>query len=625
VALIIAVVVLGLVVGFTILFRRPRARGFANLTTTDSSTRTTKEWRSMAYEARRRLAEDPDDQDALRALARASVHLGRDDTAVRLYTKKLRSDKLAAEDSYLLGTALSRLERWDDAIATWESAVKADPRHAEALDILARAYLREKQIEKAARAAEQLARLPGKEATGLLMLGVLRVEMNDPAGASEVLQRGLELDPDVRGAIIAPSTLRKALARAMLQTGRPGAAKGPLTAVLDSGADPEASWLLSRVYLQEQDVAEAKAALERTRPYSEEHPIEREPSPYVGEERCAGCHRSIFRESRASRHVRSYYRDRDLDSLPVPDRPVPDPGQTNVTHTIRRQRGRILVETHAPDRVYRALVDFAFGTADRYVTMVSHDEDPGRRARAVRLSYYCTTEGTGWDVSAGDTVHPDRSPPFLGRPMEVRDGVVRCLYCHTTNPRGGKERIGPETADHGIGCERCHGPGANHITAVKLHLRDFAIMNPSKGSAHQISAMCSECHVLNEPELEQRVSREDALWVRSPGTGLRWSRCASESEDALNCLTCHDAHRPVQTSSAHYEGKCLGCHSGTAGRSVASGSDPTPRAPQSCPVDPAKGCIECHMPKIYNATLHMTLTDHYIRKRPRAVSARNPR
>jgi formate-dependent nitrite reductase cytochrome c552 subunit len=32
-----------------------------------------------------------------------------------------------------------------------------------------------------------------------------------------------------------------------------------------------------------------------------------------------------------------------------------------------------------------------------------------------------------------------------------------------------------------------------------------------------------------------------------------------------------------------------------------------------CPVNPARGCIACHMPAVKNAVAHSTFTDHNIR------------
>jgi hypothetical protein len=40
---------------------------------------------------------------------------------------------------------------------------------------------------------------------------------------------------------------------------------------------------------------------------------------------------------------------------------------------------------------------------------------------------------------------------------------------------------------------------------------------------------------------------------------------------------------------------------------------------RSCPINPSKGCVECHMPPVRIDSLHMNLTDHYIRlNRPKS-------
>ena len=57
----------------------------------------------------------------------------------------------------------------------------------------------------------------------------------------------------------------------------------------------QASWLLSRAALQEGAIPEAAAALEAAGSYRAEHPLEPEPAPFVGEARCAHCHREVVR------------------------------------------------------------------------------------------------------------------------------------------------------------------------------------------------------------------------------------------------------------------------------------------------------------------------------------------
>ena len=69
--------------------------------------------------------------------------------------------------------------------------------------------------------------------------------------------------------------------------------------------------------------------------YRADNPLEAEPGPYVGEARCEKCHSKIFRDSLASRHTQTYYRGAQLDQLPLPDKPLADPDDPSVTHTIQ--------------------------------------------------------------------------------------------------------------------------------------------------------------------------------------------------------------------------------------------------------------------------------------------------
>jgi hypothetical protein len=356
---------------------------------------------------------------------------------------------------------------------------------------------------------------------------------------------------------------------------------------------------MSRVYLQAGDQARALAALEQAGPYRANNPLDPEPGPYVGEARCEKCHASIFRDSLASRHTQTYYRGRQLDELPLPGRPLPDPDDPEVTHTYHRRDGVLRAETRVGDQVLEAVIEYAFGTADRYVTMVGRDS--GGRYHMSRLSYYRTLDGKGWDRTTLDMTHPTRAQPaeFQGETIGVRDGLAKCLYCHVTNPRTGQEAIGPEMADRAIGCERCHGPGGNHVAALELGFSDPAIVNPANASPQVVTTkQCNECHIL-----EHQVRQDDPEnpgWVRSQGIGWMRSRCNTESGGAFGCVTCHNPHQSARaTSAADYEAKCLKCHAG-AGRTT-------------CSVNLSQGCVRCHMPRIRIGSLHMELTDHHIR------------
>jgi Cytochrome c554 and c-prime len=249
------------------------------------------------------------------------------------------------------------------------------------------------------------------------------------------------------------------------------------------------------------------------------------------------------------------------------------------------------------------------------LTLVGRDEKG--RARELRFSYY--GDGSGWDVTSGHASKVPAGEDFLGQ-MLTEDNFYGCFYCHTTVARSARERTGPESADRGIGCERCHGPGGNHLTAVALKFADMAIAQPGRGTGQQVVGLCGECHT----PLGQEVGRSDPLAVRFPATNMTWSRCYTESAGNLDCLTCHNPHRDAEKGAAFYEAKCLSCHSSTAaGISQQAGMANRVRA-TLCTVSPSGGCLPCHMPVVKTAIPHTSFTDHNIRIRSQSDSSPGP-
>src|SRR5207248_1437630 len=121
------------------------------------------------------------------------------------------------------------------------------------------------------------------------------------------------------------------------------------------GPDPEASWLVSRAALQEGDLPAASAALEQSPDYATDSVFAREPAPFVGAAKCAECHKAIHKVQQQSLHARTFYPTTGLGGIALPDRPVVDPLAPGVVHAIRREGGKIHVETRVDEKVYRAL------------------------------------------------------------------------------------------------------------------------------------------------------------------------------------------------------------------------------------------------------------------------------
>jgi predicted CXXCH cytochrome family protein len=584
------------------------------------------DWSSAIRHGREALRDLPDDPETTRIVARASIHLGRDEAAIGTY-KRLSERDMEPADFLGLGLSLARSGNLDDAKGAWSKGLAAGPDTAPLQEELAWILLRKHRFEEAIEVAEALGKQPGWEARSAMLLGNLRATLNDIPGSAEAFRLSLKLDPAGIDRSSNPVGLRKLIARIALKDDRPNEAIAMLLPILERGPDAEASWLLSRAHLRAGSLDEARESLTRAGSYRADHPLENDPGPYVGEARCEKCHSRIFRDSLANRHTQSYYRGNQLLDLPRPDRPLPDPDDPKVTHSVEERGSALIERTKVGNQIHDAVIEYAFGTSDRYLTTVNRDAQGDYRI--ARMSYYQTREGRGWDRSALDSIHPTEGTGFQGDPVGVRDGIIKCLYCHETNPRGGEHRVGPETADRAIGCERCHGPGGNHVLAVARGFPDPAIVNQSTASPAAVTVkQCNDCHILDRsfPESDPK----HPSWIRSQGVGWTVSRCNTESGGMFGCVTCHDPHKPASaTTTEQYEAKCVSCHAaGSSTGSSNEGRDKAVKGSKICPVNASKGCVGCHMPRTRIDSLHLDLSDHYIRVHrdlPKGAKTASPR
>ena len=223
-------------------------------------------------------------------------------------------------------------------ILFWRQALGRDLNHVETLVALEHIFFRLDLLGEAARAAERLSSQGSWAARANLMLGSIRTAQSDPAGAAQALQSALS-HPDQWHGMDDPNQVRKRLARALLQTARPAQARDELQRMSQTIDDPETCWLLSRCDLQQgKDTDTAVMALARS--YRQSHPMEPEPAPFVGEARCAQCHEDISQPQYHSRHARTFLRKGQFFSLPLPERPIADPGNPQVIHSFNKRDQR---------------------------------------------------------------------------------------------------------------------------------------------------------------------------------------------------------------------------------------------------------------------------------------------
>jgi tetratricopeptide (TPR) repeat protein len=555
------------------------------------------------------------DSDALRLLARSSLRLGDEARALSIY-KGLGDEALRGEDFYLLGLNQQRRGDLTGAVTSWQLGVQQDPGHVEMLEILARSLGELDRFIPAVLVVRQLMSQPKSGATANLILGELYDLMNAPEQAALALERGLNEAGSQLDAAEA-TRKRKLLARCLLRIQRPADARQILQQISgsDGPGEPETAWLWARCDLQEGRSTSAPIQ-KRAQLYRDESPLTSEPAAYVGAVKCAKCHRANFDHLIHSRHGRTFSSTRQIATLPIlPKSPVQDPGNSQVVHTYRTVDDHLDVATQIDDHIVHTIVDYAFGSGDRGLTLVGHNEKS--HLFESRLSYYSSYGG--WDVTSGQAAHPDELASYQGSILTL-DIVRRCLLCHQTNPMSVLTHSGPEAADSAIGCEKCHGPGGNHLRVVESTPppHDLAIARPSLARGEAVVQLCGECH--DPRKTETRLSPTHETAIRFQASSLTWSRCYIESEKRLDCVTCHNPHRDAQTDPRSYEQKCLDCHSteGLSGRRT-SNRERAPGATSAhgsiCPVQPTSGCIACHMPKQGSSIPHSRFTDHFIRVR----------
>jgi tetratricopeptide (TPR) repeat protein len=193
-----------------------------------------------------------------------------------------------------------------------------------------------------------------------------------------------------------------------------------------------------------------------------------------------------------------------------------------------------------------------------------------------------------------------------------RGTTPRCLECHNTwfaHVPGTSNHYRRETAILGVTCERCHGPGREHVTFHQAHPERssaHAIVHPGRLTREQQTDVCAQCHSnatkRRGPAFSYRpgqpleaafriaVSKHPELdHVANQVRYMRQSKCYLRSE-TLTCTTCHNPHRSARRGSpahaAANQSECMKCHK-------AADCAEQPRLPAAV----RNNCVGCHMPE----------------------------
>jgi hypothetical protein len=245
---------------------------------------------------------------------------------------------------------------------------------------------------------------------------------------------------------------------------------------------------------------------------------------------------------------------------------------------------------------------YAFGSGRRRVTFLTliPRRVGGTAGIEHRVSVGGSQDGLVLELTPGHQGHlPAQDVEHFGRLLDSA-AVDRCLDCHATRGEVRDNEI--QGLVPNVGCQKCHWPGREHVTAMReAEARGEEVpARPRPPALEQLRA-CSRCHPQSDAHDVLKSMPDHVRSVRVQAAELLQSRCFTRSEDRLGCSTCHDPHAPIASDPGTYVQRCLECHGASSA--------------VSCPVSPTADCVRCHMPALTmekEAQRH----DHRIRKKP---------
>ncbi len=367
---------------------------------------------------------------------------------------------------------------------------------------------------------------------------------------------------------------------------------------------------------------------------------------YLPDTACAQCHQAI---------AASYAEVGMAQSFAAAERGVANLklGTAQYTHPLTGQKYRLdrhdgqlwFTQTQPASADSRAhqlklRVDWALGSGHRAQSFV-HQTAAGELYQ-LPVTWYAEKQGLAM------------SPGYEGRDHAGVERRLRreCMFCHNAYPdvaagsdTPGQPDLYPQQLPEGIGCQRCHGPGAAHVQAVLegrgLAAIHAAIINPAKLSWPQRNDVCFQCHLLPAVEMigARRAGRGDYSFrpgeklsdylvhaeivddampqaerfqINHHGYRLLQSSCYLQSQGEMGCVTCHDPHvrRVGAAAIGWYREKCLHCHSDLRPDHGRTANTPEPASDD-------RDCVRCHMPRRRTQdVVEASVTDHRIARGP---------
>ena len=336
---------------------------------------------------------------------------------------------------------------------------------------------------------------------------------------------------------------------------------------------------------------------------------------YVGAKACLGCHADVYDHWNASRHSK----------MVRPASPEGVRGDFSVNEVKLRGEHYGL---EAKDGKYFITESKLLGKKVRHRILYTL----GNR----RIQHYLTRLEDGrivvlppsWDVLRKEWFHNmEIVGPDPERGVAVQVWNLNCFGCHVSQEEKNfdlaTKTYDTDWVDFGTSCERCHGPGAEHVALYTnsrgpAQVGDSAIVVQTRLDPARSTATCGQCHSLRDaisldftagrnyydyffPQLEYGLPQDhDPAWYVDGSTrrfsndtlGLWLSRCYLEG--GVTCVDCHtDPHdTEIEKNSAirpESSAICTRCHEAVA--------NDVPAHTRHQAASAGSSCVECHMPR----------------------------
>lgn len=314
---------------------------------------------------------------------------------------------------------------------------------------------------------------------------------------------------------------------------------------------------------------------------------------YVGSEACERCHAQIY-----ERWKKTPMANVVRDPGQHPDAIIPDLKTNHI----------------APFTVDQVALVYGSKWKQRYFTRIGDDYYPLPVQWDVGtkkwLKYHTPDSGADWWAA----YYPSDN-------MQRPTGPT-CDGCHSVNYDIRTKQV----TEWNVGCERCHGPGSEHV----VHPTRTNILNPAEMDDVASNDTCIQCHSQGRPraglidgkaydwpvgyqvglrladywKLEDIHLGQTDFWQFADGTAHKNRMQGNDFVQSVmyrhgvTCATCHDVHGTANYAQLREpaEKLCLECH-----------GPGSPNGPREATVEEhthhkagsaGSQCIACHMPKI---------------------------